>query len=145
LIRPLQDFVTDDLARPRFTMALIGGFAVAALLLAAVGLYGVVAFGVAQRTREIGVRVALGARHGDVLRAVFRRGMLLVGTGLVIGIAGALALGRLVASLLYEVTPDDPAILSFVCAFLAVVAAVATWLPARRVLAVDPVVALKVE
>lgn len=90
-IRAMRDFVSADLARPRFTMLLLGCFAAAALLLAAIGLYGVIAFGVAERTREIGVRVALGAQHRDVLRLVMQRGMLLIGTGLAIGIPASLA------------------------------------------------------
>jgi putative ABC transport system permease protein len=144
-IRALEDFVSADLARPRSTMLLIGSFAAAALLLAAIGLYGVIGFAVAQRTPEIGVRVALGAQHRDVLRLVMRRGMLLVGTGLAIGIAAALALGRVVAGLLYSVAPGDPTTLLAVTLFLTAVAIVATYLPARRATLVDPLVALRTE
>ncbi len=144
-IRAMRDFVADDLAQPRFTMLLLVSFAAAALLLAAIGLYGVIAFGVAQRTREIGVRVALGAERGDVLRLIMRRGLLLTATGLAIGIVAALALGRFVASLLYGVTPTDPATLLAVALFLALVAMLASYLPARRATRVDPMVALKTE
>jgi putative ABC transport system permease protein len=141
----MRDFISADLAQPRFTMLLLGSFAAAAVLLAAIGLYGVIAFGVAQRTREIGVRVALGAQHGDVLRLVMRRGMLLTGIGLAIGIAAALALGRVMAGLLYGVTPNDPATLVSVALFLAAVAMLATYLPARRATRVHPMVALRTE
>lgn len=144
-IRAMRDFVADDLAQPRFTMLLLVSFAVAALLLAAIGLYGVIAFGVAQRTREIGVRVALGAERGDVLRLIMRRGMRLTGVGLAIGIVAALALGRFVASLLYGVTPADPATLLAVALFLALIAMLASYLPARRATRVDPMVALRSE
>jgi putative ABC transport system permease protein len=144
-VRPLEAFITDDLARPHFTMLLLGGFATAALLLVAIGLYGVIAFSVAQRTREIGVRVALGAQHRDILRLVMRRGIVLVGIGLAIGIAAALASGRVVASLLYGVTPGDPANLLGVTLFLAAVAAVAIYVPARRALRVQPLAALRTE
>jgi putative ABC transport system permease protein len=144
-IRAMTDFVTDDLARPRFTTLLLGGFASAAVLLAAVGLYGVIAFAVAQRTREIGVRVALGAQRGDVYRLVMRRGMLLIGTGLVIGTGAVLALGRVVAGLLFGVTPRDPVTMVAVALFLTAVAIIATYLPARRAMHVDPLVALRVE
>jgi putative ABC transport system permease protein len=144
-IRAMRDFISADLAQPRFTMLLLGSFAAAAVLLAAIGLYGVIAFGVAQRTREIGVRVALGAQHGDVLRLVMRRGMLLTGIGLAIGIASALALGRVVASLLYGVKPADPATLLAVTLFLTTVAMLATYIPARRATRADPMVALKSE
>ena len=135
----------DDLAQPRFTMLLLGSFAAAALLLAAIGLYGVIAFGVTQRTREIGVRVALGAQDADILRLVMHRGMLLTGTGLTIGFAAALALGRVVADLLYGITPTDPATLLIVALVLAAVAMLATYLPARRAAGLDPMVALRAE
>jgi predicted permease len=144
-IRAMQDFISADLAQPRFTMLLLGSFAAAAVLLSAIGLYGVIAFGVAQRTREIGLHVALGAQHGDVLRLVMRRGMLLTGLGLVIGIASALAFGRVVASLLYGVSPADPATLLAVTLLLAAVATLATYVPARRATRVDPMVALRAE
>jgi predicted permease len=143
--RPMRDFVADDLAQPRFTMLLLGSFAAAALLLAAIGLYGVIAFSVTQRTREIGVRVALGAQRSDVLRLVMQRGMRLTGTGLMIGFVAALALGRVVADLLYGITPADPATLLTVALFLAAVAMFATYLPARRATRVDPMAALRTE
>lgn len=144
-VRAMQELVSSDLARPRFTMAVLGGFAGAALLLAAIGLYGVMAFAVTQRTREIGVRVALGANRGDILRLVMRRGLLLTGGGLAIGLAAALALGRVVESLLYGVTPGDPVTLAAVTLLLPAVASVAAYLPARRATRVDPVVALRAE
>lgn len=144
-IRTLQDFVSDDLARPRFTMLLLAGFAAAALLLAGIGLYGVIAFSVAQRTWEIGVRVALGAQPRDVLRLVMYRGMLLVGIGVAVGTAGALASGRVVAGLLYSVTPTDPATLSAAALFLAGVAMLAMYIPARRATRVDPMMAVRTE
>jgi predicted permease len=144
-VRPMREFVADDLAQPRFTMLLLGSFAAAALLLAAIGLFGVIAFGVTQRTREIGVRVALGAQHADILRLIMQRGMLLTGTGLAIGFLAALALGRVLAGLLYGITPTDPATLLTVALFLAAVAMLATYLPARRAARLDPTVALRAE
>jgi predicted permease len=144
-IRPMRDFVSADLARPRFTMLLLGGFAAAAVLLAAIGVYGVIAFGVTQRTREIGVRIALGAQRRDVLRLVMQRATLLIGTGLAIGIAAVLVLGRFVASLVYGITPNDPATLVAIAVFLAAVATLATYLPARGAARVDPILALRAE
>lgn len=144
-LRALRDFVSADLARPRFTLLLLGSFAAAALLLVAIGLYGVIAFSVTRRTREIGVRVALGARSRDVLWLVMRRAILLLGTGLAIGTAASLALGRAIAGLLYGVTPADPATLLAMALFLAIVALLATYLPARRAARVDPTVALRAE
>jgi putative ABC transport system permease protein len=144
-IRPMRDFVSADLARPRFTMLLLGGFAATALLLAAIGVYGVIAFGVTQRTREIGVRIALGAQRRDVLRLVMQRATLLIGTGLAIGIAAVLVLGRFVASLVYGITPNDPATLVAIAVFLAAVATLATYLPARGAARVDPILALRAE
>jgi putative ABC transport system permease protein len=142
-MRALTDFVAADLARPRVTMLLLAGFAASALLLAALGLYGVLSFGVTQRTREIGVRVALGAQGRDVLRLVVRRGTRLVGLGLAIGCGASLALGRLVAGLLYGIAPGDPATLMAVSVFMVVVAAGAMYLPARRAARIAPVVALR--
>ena len=144
-IRPMADLVSADLARPRFTMLVLGGFAVAAVVLAAIGLYGVVAFAVSHRTREIGVRVALGAQYRDVLWLFMRRGALLLGAGLALGIAAALAAGRLVASLLYGVTPTDPPTLVGASLFLALVAVSATYVPARRATRTDPAEALRAE
>jgi predicted permease len=144
-IRPIRDFVDADLAQPRFTTLLLSSFAVAALILAAIGLYGVIAFSVTQRTREIGIRVALGAQRSDVLRLVMRHGVLLTGTGLAIGFVAALALGRAVAGLLYGIAPSDPATLLTAALFLAAVATLATYLPARRAVRVDPMVALRTE
>ncbi len=144
-IRAMRDYVSADLAQPRFTMLLLATFAAAALVLAAIGLYGVIAFSVAQRTREIGVRVALGAQHRDVLRLVMGRGFLLTATGLAIGIGGTIALGRLLAGLLYGVRTSDPLTLLAVALFLAAVSALATYLPARRATRVDPTVALRAE
>jgi putative ABC transport system permease protein len=144
-IRAMEDFVSADLARPRFTMLLLGSFAAAALLLAAIALYGVIAFGVTQRTKEIGVRVALGAQQGDLLRLVMQRGVLLTGTGLAIGIAAALALGRVVAGLPDGVTATDPVTLLAVALFLAGVAMLATYVPARRAARLDPMAALRCE
>jgi putative ABC transport system permease protein len=144
-VRGMDDYVSADLARPRFTMLLLTAFASAALLLAAIGLYGVIAFWVTQRTREIGVRVALGAEYRDVLRLVMRRGILLIGAGLVIGVAATLALGRAVAGLLYGIKPSDPATLAVAAFVLAGVAALATYVPARRAARVDPLVALRYE
>jgi putative ABC transport system permease protein len=144
-IRAMQDFVSDDLARARFTMLLLGGFAVVALLLVAIGLYGVIAFWVAERTQELGIRVSLGAEPRQVLALVMRRGLLLTASGLAIGIAAALALGRAVAALLYGVTPTDPPTLLAGALFLTAVALLATYLPARRALRLEPLRALRAE
>jgi putative ABC transport system permease protein len=144
-VHAMGDYVSADLAQPRFTRLLLGIFAAAALLLAAIGLYGVLAFSVAQRTREIGVRVALGAQPRDILRLVMQRGVLLIGAGLAIGMVAALALGGLLAGLLYGVKPADPATLLAVAVVLAAVGMLASYLPARRATGVDPVVALRAE
>ena len=144
-VRSMDAVVEANLARPRFTMLLLAGFAGMALLLAGVGLYGVVAGAVTQRTREIGVRVALGAQYVDVVRLVMRRGATLVGLGLAIGVVSSLALGRFVSSFLYEITPRDPLTLFGAATFLAVVALVAAFIPARRAARLDPMVALRTE
>jgi predicted permease len=142
-VRAMEDFVSADLARPRFTMLLLSAFASAAMLLAAIGLYGVIAFWVTQRTREIGVRVALGAEYRDVLTLVMWRGVVLIGTGIIIGVAATLALGRVVSGLLYGIKPTDPPTLVTAALVLAGVALVATYVPARRAARLDPTQALR--
>jgi putative ABC transport system permease protein len=144
-VRAMDELVSADLARPRFTMLLLGTFACAALFIAVLGLYSVIAFWVTQRTREIGVRVALGAQYGDVLTLVMRRGALLIGAGLAIGAAATLALGRAVSGLLYGIKPTDPPTFLAAALVLAGVAMLATYVPARRAARVDPLVALKYE
>lgn len=124
---------------------MFGVFGAVALILAAIGVYGVISYGVAQRTQEFGVRLALGAQRTDVLRMVVRHGLALAGTGIVVGIVGALGVTRLVGSLLVNVTPTDPLSFVGVSMFLALVALAASLIPARRATAVDPIVALRVE
>jgi predicted permease len=144
-LRPLEEVVYDSLAQPRFITFLVLAFAVVALSLAAIGIYGVLAYMVEQRTQEIGVRMALGAQARQVLRMILGQGAWLVGTGLVLGVAGALGLRKVIASVLYGVTPTDPAIFATVLLVLAAVAFLACWLPARRAMAVSPMVALRSE
>jgi putative ABC transport system permease protein len=127
----------------RYVLLLVVGFAAVALLLAAVGLYGVMSQAVVERTREIGVRVALGADRGDVVRMVVGQGMVPAIGGLVAGIAVALAALRLLGSLLYDVQPHDPAVLAAVITILAAVALLSCWLPARRATRIDPIEALR--
>ena len=133
------------LAAPRFHSVLLSAFAALALTLAAVGMFGVMSYTVVQRTQEIGVRVALGARNTDVLGMVFGQGMLLVGLGIAIGVAGALALTRLLASLLFGIAPNDAATFVGVSVLLAAVAAMSMLIPALRAARMDPLVALRHE
>jgi predicted permease len=144
-IRPMDEIVSGALARPRFNLLLIGSFALIALGLAAVGIYGVVAFLVTQRTREIGIRMALGARAADVLRLVLREGMTPVVVGGVGGMIAAVAATRGIRSMLFGVTPLDPVSFAAAPALLAAVALLACYLPARRATRVDPLVALRDE
>jgi ABC-type antimicrobial peptide transport system permease subunit len=132
------DFTTLDrrqkvsLARPRFYAVLVGLFAAVAATLALVGLYGVIAYSVGRRTREIGLRMALGAERNDVRAMVLRQGMTPVAAGIVAGAAGALALGRLLAGLLYGMDPADPIVIGLLAAAMVLVSLGATYLPARR-------------
>jgi putative ABC transport system permease protein len=142
-VRTLRAVVDASLARQRFGMIVIGGFAAAALALAVVGLYGVVAYGVAQRTREIGVRMALGARPRDVLRLVVGEGVRVTAAGLIVGLAVALAATRLMRSLLYDVSATDVGIYAGVTFVTAAVAVLASYVPARRAARVEPTSALR--
>jgi putative ABC transport system permease protein len=144
-IRTMDDIVSRSIAAPRFTAVLIGVFAALALVLAAVGIYGLVAFVVAQRTGELGIRLALGAATNDILRLVVGQGMRPVVLGLGAGLAAALALGRLLTTMLIGVSPSDLATYAGVTAFLAGVALVACWLPARRAAGIDPITAMRQE
>ncbi len=143
--RTMQDVVSGALSRPRFNLLLFGGFALLALGLAAVGIYGVVAHLVAQRTREIGIRMALGARAADVLRLILREGMVPVVLGAGAGMLAALAATRAVRSMLFGVTPLDPVSFAAAPTLLVSVALLACYLPARRATRVDPLVALRDE
>jgi putative ABC transport system permease protein len=146
--RPLDEILGDSIALPRFRTVLLGMFAGLAALLAAIGLYGVMSYTVTQQTQEIGIRLALGAQRGDILRLIIGRGMLLVGSGVALGIAGALALTHVLvsfASFLFGVKAYDPITLVSVTLMFAAVAALACWLPARRASRVDPLVALRYE
>ena len=140
-----EDIVAGSVAQPRFQMLLLGLFAAVALGLAGVGIYGVLGYYVTQRAREVGVRVALGAKRRDVYRLVVGRGMTLVGMGLGIGAIGAMGLSRFMSSLLFEVSATDPVTYLAVGAVLTVIALAASFLPARRAAAVDPIEALRAE
>jgi putative ABC transport system permease protein len=144
-VASVESMLSAELAGPRFNMSLLAVFAGLALVLATVGLYGVIAYSVSQRTREMGIRLALGAGQPAVLRLVMSQGARLTIVGLVAGLAGAAALTRVMANMLYGVSPLDPATFVLVGAVLALVAVVASYFPARRATRVDPVVALREE
>jgi putative ABC transport system permease protein len=144
-VRSFEDVVTASVATRRFTMLLLAGFAGLALVLALAGVYGVLAYSVARRTSEIGIRLALGAAHGSVLRLVVAQGLRPVFMGLVVGLAASVWLSRLMTSLLFGVTASDPPTYGVVCVAVTLTALLACYLPARMVLRVDPVVALRTE
>jgi putative ABC transport system permease protein len=144
-VRVFDEYISRSLARPRFNALLLSIFAGTALVLTAVGIYGVIAYSVSQRTNEIGIRMALGAAQSTIFRLVVGQAMTLVAISVVIGLVGAFAVTRLLNSLLFGVGASDPfTFLAIVC-LIAAVAFMAAWLPARRAAQVDPIVALRAE
>ena len=144
-MKTLEQIKTESLGANRLNTILLGIFAAVALLLAAIGIYGVISYSVVQRTREMGIRSALGATARDILHLVLRNGMTTVVLGLLIGIAGIFALSRVLSTLIFEVGERDPVTISSVALLLAGVALVACYLPARRATKVNPIVALREE
>src|SRR5262249_35715180 len=144
-VATMEENIGDSLASQRLTMTLLGVFGGLALALASIGLYGVMVVTVTQRTRELGIRFALGANRGDVLRLVLGRGAVLVGIGLAAGLLGAFLASRALSSVLYNVAPLDPAALISALLTLSLVAFIACFLPARRASLVDPIEALRIE
>jgi len=144
-VRSMNQALAASVAARRFAMTLIAVFAAVALALSALGIYGVVSYSVSQRTREIGLRVALGAQRADVIRWVLTQGLGMAGLGLVIGLAGTQVITRLVASQLFQVSAVDPLTLALMAIVLLLSALLACWLPARRATKVDPMAALRYE
>jgi putative ABC transport system permease protein len=144
-VETMTNVAAESVAARSFNMVLVGLFAVLALVLAAVGIYGVMSYAVTQRTQEIGIRMALGASATDVLKLIIKNGLTLTLIGVLIGVAGAIALTRLLATMLFGVTPTDSLTFVAVSLVLIVVALLACYLPARRATKVDPLVALRYE
>ncbi len=145
VISTMESQLAESVAQRRFNMLLLAVFATLALLLAAIGIYGVIAYTVAQRTHEMGLRMALGASRADILKLVFAHAMLRTFAGVALGLAAAFGLTRLMSSLLYDVAPTDPLVFAGITALLVLVALAATYIPARRAMKVDPMVALRYE
>jgi len=144
-VATMEQLVSDSYSRSRFTMIVLAIFAAVALLLAAVGIYGIIAFTVAQRTNEIGIRVAMGAQRGDVLRLVLGQGGRLIFLGVALGVVAGLLITRLMSGLLFGISATDPSTFAGVALLLAAVALLACYMPARRAMHVDPLVALRYE
>jgi ABC-type antimicrobial peptide transport system permease subunit len=144
-VTTLAALVDDSTAQTRFTLFLVGSFAGLALILATIGLYGVVSYSVQQRTHEIGIRISVGATRRDVLSMVLRSGARLAGVGIVAGLLAAWAVTRMMSSFLYGMRPTDPLTFTAVAALLLGVALLACYLPARRAAGIDPLIALKYE
>ncbi|HMV51598.1 MAG TPA: FtsX-like permease family protein, partial [Blastocatellia bacterium] len=142
-VRAMEQVIHESVAEPRFRTSLLGLFAAVALLLAGIGIYGVISYAVTERRHEIGIRMALGAQRGDVMRLVVKQGMLLAGVGIAIGLAASLALTRLMKTLLFGVSATDPLTFGGIALLLALVALAACWIPARRATKVDPMIALR--
>ena len=144
-VRTLAQIYDESMAQTSFVLVIVGIAAAVTLLLGLVGIYGVIAYIVSQRRREVGIRMALGAHSGEVQRMFIGRGMILTAIGLVVGLAASAGLTRLLAALLFGVSPFDPVTYSTVVVGLAAVAFVATWLPARQATRIDPMIALRSE
>ena len=144
-LQPMQTLIGKGLAQPRFNMVLLVVFAAVAMVLAGIGIYGVIAYSVAQRTREIGIRMALGAQRTDMLQMVLRQSLSMVLIGLALGLVAAFAATRLLGSLLYGVGANDIFTYVSVLLLLGATALLASYIPARRAMKVDPVIALRTE
>jgi putative ABC transport system permease protein len=139
----MEDVVSNQIGRPRMEMFILCAFGALALILAGVGIYGVMSYSVAQRTREIGIRIALGARLSDILGMVMRQGILLIGLGMALGFAGAVALSKLMKSMIFDIGTVDPQVYAAACCLLLLAACTATYFPARRAMRTDPMIALR--
>ncbi len=144
-MKTLDQLKVESMASNRLNSIMLGGFATVALLLSAIGIYGVISYSVVQRTHEIGVRAALGASKGNVLTLILKHGLLMAGMGLILGFLGAIALTRILSTLLFGVGARDPITIAGVGAILAVVAMLASYVPARRAAKVDPMICLRYE